>query len=242
MPWQPPRTSKGPTLALATALHLLLGLALIRGLAGQPLDPADESPVALDIALPPLLEPEPEPPLPDERASAARHAEGAPDLRAKAAPVVLPPPPQPLPTHNPLPTSDEPATEPGTAPSAGASALAGPGSGAGEEGGGAGAGGTGEGTGSGTGQAARLLSGNLTRRDYGRIRSFGSPRGSAVLAIEVGTDGRLTRCLAQTSSGDPALDAELCRLLQRTRWEPARDTAGQPAPVTLRYVASWDRD
>jgi protein TonB len=63
-----------------------------------------------------------------------------------------------------------------------------------------------------------------------------------VLAIDVGADGRITRCLPFSSSGNPALDAELCRLLGRTRWEPARNRAGAPVPVALRYVATWDRN
>ena len=71
---------------------------------------------------------------------------------------------------------------------------------------------------------------------------FGAPRGQAVLAIEVGADGRLTRCLPFASSGNAELDQELCRLLGRTRWEPARDRAGRPIPVALRYVATWNRD
>jgi TonB family protein len=62
------------------------------------------------------------------------------------------------------------------------------------------------------------------------------------LGIDVGSDGRLLRCLTVSSSGNPALDGELCRLLERTRWEPARDRAGRPVTVSLRYVATWDRD
>jgi outer membrane biosynthesis protein TonB len=92
------------------------------------------------------------------------------------------------------------------------------------------------------GQDARLLSGNLTRSDYRRIRSFGSPRGQAVLGIEVSADGRLVRCLPIAGSGNPALDAELCRLLQRTGWEPARDDSGRPVSAALRYIATWERN
>ena len=87
-----------------------------------------------------------------------------------------------------------------------------------------------------------MLWGNLSRGDYRRIRGFGAPRGSAVLAIDVNAEGRLTRCLSFASSGNPALDAELCRMLARTRWEPARDLDGNPVPVALRYVATWARN
>lgn len=122
--------------------------------------------------------------------------------------------------------------------------MAGVGSGAGGAGDGTGGGGSGgEGTGSGGGLAseARLLSGNLTRRDYGRIRDFGSPRGRAVLGLEISAEGRVTGCQPVAGSGSAELDLELCRLLSRTRWEPARDMMGRPVLVTLRYVATWDR-
>jgi periplasmic protein TonB len=246
MPWNPPRNDRGKALALVAGLHVLLGAGLISGLAGEPLEEMTERIEALDLTLPEQPpKPEPPPPPPDESEAAPEEEAGAVDLEAKPAPVVLPPPPQPLPTRNPLPTADEAAPDTGRDPSAGAGSEAGPGRGAGGEGdgtGGGGTGGTGTGSGSGLGSEARLLSGNLTRSDYRRIRNFGSPRGQAVLAIEVGPTGRLTRCRALSGSGSAALDEELCRLLGRTRWEPARDRSGRPVPVSLRYVATWDRD
>ncbi|WP_284274611.1 energy transducer TonB, partial [Sphingomonas astaxanthinifaciens] len=114
--------------------------------------------------------------------------------------------------------------------------------GSGDGTGGGGNGGSGSGPGGGLGSNARLVSGNLSRGDYRRIRGYGAPRGQAVLALEVGADGRVSRCQPYSTSGTPALDGELCRLLSRTRWEPARDTAGRPVAVALRYVATWDRD
>jgi protein TonB len=246
MPWQPPRSDRTKSLVLVAGLHLLLGAALVSGLAGDRLDKTVEN-AFQPIFIPPPVTPEPEPPPPPPSQSepAAREEAGAVDVAAKPAPVVLPPPPRPLPSANPLPTADEAAADTGSAPSAGAGLTRGDGRGAGGEGngaGGGGSGGTGAGGGSGLGSDARLVSGNLTRRDYRRIRAFGSPRGQAVLAIDVSADGRLTRCLPLGGSGNPALDAELCRLLERTRWEPARDRAGRPVPVALRYVATWDRD
>lgn len=222
-------------------LHLLLGAALVTGLAGQPLREAAKDLAAFDLPAPPVLTPDPPPP-PDERAAAAREEAGETDLAARPAPVVLPPPATPLPTPNPLPTADDSAPVTGSAPSAGAG-TEGTGRGAGAGGQGSGGGGSGgSGAGSGLSSEARLLSGNLTRGDYRRIRSFGSPGGRAVLAIEVGADGRLTRCQPISGSGNPTLDEELCRLLGRTRWEPARDRSGRPVAVSLRYVATWDRN
>lgn len=243
MPWHPPRNDRTKSLLLVVGLHLFLGAALVNGLAGDPLRQVTEGITAIDFLPAPVLpEPEPPPP-PDESASAAREEAGAADLKAKPATVVLPPVAR-VPTRNPLPTADEVAPEKGTAPSAGAAAERGPGRGAGGSGdgtGGGGSGGAGSGTGSGLGQEARLVAGNLTRRDYRRIRGFGLLEGRAVLGIEVSAAGRVTRCTPVSGSGNSALDDELCRLLGRTTWEPARDRSGQPVSVSLRYVATWNR-
>lgn len=240
MPWQPQRTDRKKAVALVALLHLALGTALIVGLRGEALRRAADSIATFDVASPP---PPPLPPPQEQQADAAKDEAGDPDLAAKPAPVVLPPPPVRLPTPSPLPTADDSAPVTGAAPSAGAGLVAGEGRGAGGTGNGTGGGGTG-GTGAGgvIASPARLLSGNLTRRDYRRIRSFGAQRGQATLAIEVSAAGALTRCLPLSSSGVTALDAELCRLLARTRWAPARNETGQPVPVALRYVATWDRD
>lgn len=242
MPWQPPRPPRGKAFAFVAGLHVLIGTLLITGLGGEPLRRVTDSLAAFDVPLP-VPPPDPPPP-PQPSRNGAREEAGAPDLEAKPAPVVLPPPPQALPTRNPLPTADETATDTSAAPSAGAAAEPGTGRGAGGSGdglGGGGMGGSGSGDGAGLGSEARLLSGNLTRRDYRRIREFGSPRGQAVLALEVSANGRLTRCQPLSSSGNPALDELLCQLLARTRWAPARDRGGRPVQVGLRYVASWDR-
>lgn len=241
MPWQPQRRDSRKALVLVLLLHLALGAALLRGLAGPPLEQGGEALVAFDLPRSPPPPPPPEPP-PAPSSAQVRKA-GAVDLDARPAPILQPPPIIPLPPSNTLPTADEAAPLTAAAQTAGAGRTAGPGSGAGGSGDGPGGGGSGgEGSGNGLGSEARLLSGNLSRGDYRRIRGFGAPRGQAVLAIEVGTDGRLARCMALSSSGNPALDDLLCRLLARTRWEPARSRSGAPVAVSLRYVATWDRD
>lgn len=244
MPWHPPRQDKAKSLALVAAIHAALAVALVSGLQGDAVRRVSDSPGIFDV-LPPPPSPPPREPPPDKREDAAEKEAGAPDLQAKPAPVVLPPPPVRLTVPTPLPTADDSAPDTGSAPSAGAGEVAGVGRGAGGSGdglGGGGSGGRGSGSGGGLGSEARLLSGNLTGRDYHRIRDFGSLRGRAVLAIEVSAEGRLTRCLPLTGSGNGALDAELCTLLGRTRWQPARDRGGRAVPVALRYVATWDRD
>lgn len=242
MPWQPPRRNRRKALALVAGLHLVLGAGLLSGPMGSPPGNKSFDLAAFDLPAPPVLTPDPPPR--DDRTEAAREAAGETDLSARPAAVVLPRPARPVSTPNPLATADEFAPVTGAAPSAGAGTEAGAGRGAGGEGDGTGGGGSG-GSGSGSGglsSEARLLSGNLTRGDYRRIRSFGSPGGRAVLGIEISPEGRLTRCLPLSGSGNVGLDMELCRLLGRTRWEPARDESGRPVPVSLSYVATWERN
>ncbi|WP_300973037.1 energy transducer TonB [Sphingomonas sp. LHG3406-1] len=241
MPWQPSRDDRKKSLALVLTLHLGLGAALILGLRGDPMRRVAEDVTMINVPLPPPMPPEKARP-PQRSASAARERAGAEDLAARPAPVVLPPPVIPLPTASSPRTADEAAPITGNAQSAGAGSQPGPGRGAGGNGDGTGGGGDGGSGAGGLGNEARLLSGNLTRSDYRRIRSFGALRGQAVLGIEVSAGGRLTRCQPISSSGNGALDEELCRLLGRTFWEPARSRAGTPVPVALRYVATWDRN
>ena len=238
MPWKPQERDRKKALALVLLLHLALGAALLHGLAGEPLRRTAEALATFDVPLP---QPPPAPVEPLRKEEAAKREAGASDLAARPAPLLAPVPVVRLQIPSQVATATETSPDSGRAADAGAGLVAGAGRGAGGSGDGIGGGGSG---GSGSGMAAsdaRLVSGNLSRGDYRRIRGFGAPRGAAVLAIEVGLNGRLTRCLPLDSSGNPALDAELCRLLARTRWEPARDRRGDPVTAALRYVATWER-
>ena len=244
MPWHPHRGNRKRAVGLTAAIHIVLGAVLILGLGARGAREAKESLAVFDVAPPPMPLSEPEPPAPAEQA--AKEEAGAADLRARPAPTLAPRPAVRLPVKAPLARASETAPIPGRDANAGAGLVAGEGRGAGGSGDGTGGGGQGGsgggGGGGGPAEEARLLSGNLTRSDYRRIRMLGSTRGEATLAIEVSAEGRLTRCLALRGSGNPALDAELCALLTRTRWSPARNSAGAPVTVALRYVATWQRD
>ncbi len=240
MPYAGSRADRGKALALVLALHAGLGLALIAGLSVTTVREVSDAMASFDVQLP-VTPPPPDPP-PSRSAPAAERDAGAAGLRAKPAPVIVAPPAVPLVLPSPLPVAEKAGVEEGRDPRPGA-AAGGTGPGAGGDGDGVGgAGGGGAGAGSGIGSEAQLLSGNLTRRDYRRIRRFGSPRGQAVLGITVSEQGQLIDCLTITGSGNPDLDRELCAMLRRTRWSPALDRDGLPVSVSLRYVATWDRD
>lgn len=234
--------------ALAVVVHLSLGLILLSGLAVTSIRSPARKLLSFDVTpvSPVELAPLPPTPRPQVAAASARPAAAAsPAARAMPTPVMAPPPRVPLRQVSRVAVADPLAALAGNDPSAGAAAN-GAGSGAGGVGaGGNGSGGNGFGSGGGGGEMgspARLLSGNLNRRDYRSIRSMSSPRGAAVLEIVVGAEGRLRDCRPILSSGDPALDSRLCVLLGRTAWAPARNPAGQPVVAKLRYVANWNQN
>ena len=232
------RADRAAALAGVVVVHAAVGLLVLTSRPDLSAPPAHERTILLDIREPP-----PPPPPPPERPkpkAAAPAEEGATGKKAEPAPIVLPPPKRVLPVTNPLPTATRAGT--GSAPSSGAG-VTGTGPGSGGSGSGTGSGGTGSGAGTEIGEHARLLSGGLSRRDYRGLRAFAVPSGRAVLALLVGPDGRVFRCSIGQSSGDRALDASLCGLLQpRMRWSPARDLNGRPVSVGIMYTAVWSPD
>ena len=125
-------------------------------------------------------------------------------------------------------------------------AAAGAGSGAGGTGQGTGAGGSGAGmggggTGGGLTQKAVKLSGDInSTRDYSpdpEGRRLGS---SVIVVLTVLTDGRVGDCRVLRPSADPLADAVTCRLaIQRFRFRPATDAAGQSVQSSFGWKQSW---
>ena len=69
----------------------------------------------------------------------------------------------------------------------------------------------------------------LTARDLGMLQVLASTAVAAVFRLEVGADGRATRCILLESGGSIAVGPGACRaLVRRARYEPARDPRGNP--------------
>lgn len=222
--------------AVVAALLMLQGSHAVEGDAQRPLE-------TFDVALPP-----PSPPIVEEvPAERSRREEGAaapPNIETRATPIVAPEPKINLPRESPITASPTPYD--GAESSQGAALTPGPGTGAGGAGTGTGSGGSGAGSGGGGGGIRpALVSRSLTQKDYPREMRRRWPEGGRVLVIfSVQLDGRATGCSVFRSSGDPTIDAETCRLVERKlRFRPARDENGVPfvekygyaqAPVGLR--------
>ena len=218
----------GPAIGVV-AIHAVLGYALIAGLrVTLPARFADDSMIVVDLKPPPPPRP-PEPPAP--RHKPARQAGGTPAPKAHPhIPVPIPAEPAPprLIAVPPVVTSGNPA-------------------GSGTGGAGSGAGGVGSGAGRGVGTGAGFSG---ARQIHGRFRNSDFPasaKGAGRLKIgvrfAVGPSGRVDRCEVTRPSGYPEVDAMTCRVIvDRYRFEPARDEQGLPVTEVLEEDYSWRMD
>ena len=83
---------------------------------------------------------------------------------------------------------------------------------------------------------ARLISGSLVKADNPR----GQFRGTVTVRFIVQPNGQISGCRAAVSSGNSALDARTCRLIeQRLRFAPALDAQGRAVPSETRATYTW---
>ena len=58
--------------------------------------------------------------------------------------------------------------------------------------------------------------------------------------FRIDVDGEVSGCRVTRSSGDEALDAVTCRLIERRfRYQPATDASGAPVPATVATNFTW---
>ena len=220
----------------------LIGALLLASLASARKGKAVDALTVVTIVA--LAPPPPEPAVPQRKPS--RRPEGAaapPNVRSTPVAVVAPqmrillPPP-------PVVTATVAATGPDA--SAGAAPLPGPGQGAGGIGNGRGSGGSGDGTGGGPMPETppHRVRGRLNFSDAAKVADGESLVGREMTTeFLVGADGRVSGCRATHSSGLPAVDAEICRLIEkRFRYEPARDITGRPVRSGIVMDHGWDEE
>jgi len=206
--------------AAVAAVHVLLGLMLIRGIGFDVVRAAGEAMKVFDVS---ETEPPPEPPpKPKQTRAPARQA---PLPSAQRSPAQAPKPIVPVPSA-PIGSTIGTADQPGVV------------QGAGGRGEGAGAGGNG--TGGGVATHARLIRRELRRSDYPREARRTGAEGTVTMRIEVAPDGRVSGCSVTRSSGSALLDETTCRLARkRFRYEPARDAAGRAVPDVVTDGQRW---
>lgn len=231
-----PRTRAWLLLAVGV-LHLGLGFAIATGLAGSAITLIqDAATAAYSVPLeppppPPNLPPPPANPVPTPEPAGD---EGAAAKQAKPKPVVAAP--ARIPTKA---MAAAPAASTGDATKSGATS-AGAGTGGGTTGAGTGSGGNGDGAGSGASRAVKIAGDITATRDYpARTREQRIGK-SVIVVLTVGTDGRVSACRVHQPSPDAEADAITCRLaMQRFRFRPATDRAGNPIPSEFGWQQRW---
>lgn len=225
----------GAALAALVAIFAL-GAVLLSGLTIKLVRHGDQRALALFTA--PALAPPP-PPEP-VRAPSGRDRPAAaapPAKKARATPAMAPSPVIRLPAPSPLIAAPHPID--GSEQHSGA-ADQGDGNGASGSGEGRGGGGDGDGTGSGLERPSERIAGTITNADYPKAASRANAQGSVIVRYIVGTDGRAHDCTVLRSSGNSALDATTCRLIEkRFRFRPALDAAGNKIADPRGWQQRW---
>ena len=222
----PDPRDRARSVAATAAIHLALGVAFLTGLAVPLERRTDDSLKTFDVE-------QPAPP--------PRITEPSPIVTSTPAPAGPKADPSQivaLPARLPLPQSIAAAPVAGSGSSANA--------GAGAAGTGVGAGGSGIGTGgggNGIGTEARLLSGRRARLPRALLRPFAASNGFADLFLTVSEHGNVSDCRVLQGTGSAAVDHALCNvMIGQSRWVAARDKAGRPIIVGVRYTATWSKN
>ncbi len=232
-----PLRTRAPILAAVVALHILFGWLLIAGLAQPLIERLPDSVTLIALKPPEMVESKREP---TAIADSAEEGEAAPEnRRAEPKPIVAPEPTiRPI---EPPPITAAPVAGPGNDSDAGAGDRPGEGSGAGGEGNGRGSGNSGLGTGGGgIVSGARKLAGVIRDEDYPRSATRSRAQGNVTAFFDVGPDGRARNCRVRQSSGNAALDATTCRLIEeRFRYAPARNARGEAVTERKGWQQNW---
>lgn len=136
--------------------------------------------------------------------------------------------------------SAPPVSSTGSADTSGARDT-GQGTGAGGVGSGTGSGAGGQGQGSGGGAPLQKIAGEInSARDFPRERRDLRDGSHVIVALTVGTDGRVKECRIVTPSRDAEADRITCRLAtERFRFRPATDAAGNAVTSIYGWRQEW---
>ena len=223
-----------PRALLAVGLvHLLMIWVVLHGLAGGSVAP-DRGEVMATLLTYSVVATPPQPqPKPMQQPSGAK---APPAKRAQATSIAAPKRTILIPPR----VIAAPVAGVGSASRSGVES-AGSGSGAGGLGQGTGRGESGSGAGGGIAEKAIKISGDINSvRDYPPDPGMTRLGSSVIVALTVQIDGRVGACRVVRASVDPQADAVTCRLaVQRFRFRPAINAAGQPAESTYGWKQSW---
>lgn len=198
-------------IVVVALVHILLGYAIVTGLAYNVLKKTAADLKTFDVTEPPPPPEEPPPPPKDNTPPPPMVSAPPPMVRfdtpapqIQTTPVIQPP----------LPPS--PAIAPPAPPAPPAPRVSQPKSVSGN------------------------LQGLIRNDDYPESAIQNEEQGSVTVVLNVGPNGRVSGCSVAASSGSRTLDSTTCRILSsRARFEPAQDSSGNPTSSTFRQTIKW---
>ncbi len=205
--------SKITALIIVALIHILLGYALVTGLAYSAVKNVMKKVTAVDIKEP--EKPKDTPPPPKPSAAPPPPVAPPPQISIAVTPpqietVQVAPPPAPpvLVAAPPAPVVAPPPPPPRVQPKS---------------------------------PAPKGNPGNwATSNDYPSQALREEREGTTRFRVSVSADGRVTDCQVTGSSGSPDLDAVACqKITQRARFNPATDGEGQPTTGTYSNAVRW---
>lgn len=194
--------SKVTALVIVALIHVLVGYALVTGLAYEAAKKVINKVTTVDIEEEKPKEEEPPPPPPKEDTPPPPIVAPPPPINIAPAPppvqtVITPPPPPPVVIQTAAPPPPPPPPAPSKAKGA---------------------------TPKGMGSWAARIQSNYPPRAAREERE-----GRVGVRVSIGPDGRVSSCSVTSSSGSPDLDEAACEGMTRyARFNPAQDSAGNP--------------
>jgi protein TonB len=209
-------SNRTAAIVIVALLHLVLGYALVTGLAYNVIKKAAEDLKTFDVEEEPPP-PEEKPPPPPEDVPQVEPPPMAPPPLVRTTPIA--PPimtsniPNPMPAPVPLPVRPAPPPPPPPPPVKVTEPR------------------------SVVGSLQGLIDGE---RDYPESARSREEQGTVAVVLQIGTTGRVTSCSVASSSGSRALDSTTCRILQsRAKFTPAMDSNGNPTTGSKSQRITW---
>lgn len=206
-------SNRTASIIVVALLHVVLGYALVTGLAYNVIKNAASDLKTFDVTEPPPP-PEEKPPPPDKPNTPPPPQVVAPPPMVRMTQVISPvqtvsiaPPPVITPTARPAPPAPPAPPPPVKRESA---------------------------------KAKGSLLGLISNDDYPNSALSAGEHGTVVVSLSIGTDGRVANCAVTSSSGSSALDSTTCSIFRRrARFSPAMDSNGNATSDTFTQRVTW---
>jgi periplasmic protein TonB len=212
-------SNRTAAIIIVALIHVVLGYALVTGLAYDVVKKAAEDLKTFDVEEEPPPPPEEEPPPPEETPQ-----ETPPPPVAAPPPLVRTPvqespvqatpnpPPNPPITPRATPAPPAPPAPPPPPPVRRSEAKS----------------------------AVGSLQGLFRGDDYPESALDREEQGTVRVSLTIGTNGRVSGCSVASSSGSRTLDQATCRIItSRARFTPARDDNGNPTTGNFSQSITW---